>query len=375
MSRLYKHRFKHRFFLTTDHFIHTLRSTVVGSPAKPLSDCRKHRKVFLMTENILITGGAGYVGSHTCQALAAKGFLPVCLDNLINGHQSAVQWGPFVRGDIADTSILDRIFSDYQPKAVIHFAAYAYVGESVEDPAKYYRNNVAGSISLLEAMRRNGCKNIVFSSSCATYGIPERVPIPEDHRQLPINPYGRSKLMIEQIIRDYGSAYGIRYAILRYFNAAGADPQGRIGEDHDPETHLLPILLQTVLGRRHYTEVYGTDYDTPDGTAIRDYIHVSDLASAHILSLKYLAQTAQGLCVNLGTGQGRSVTEVIQAVRQVTGKPVAYRNVGRRPGDPPSLVAKADRACSLLGWKPDIVDIREIVATAWNWHRSKEERT
>ena len=243
------------------------------------------------------------------------------------------------------------------------------MGESVEDPAKYYRNNVAGSISLLEAMRRNGCKNIVFSSSCATYGIPERVPIPEDHRQLPINPYGRSKLMIEQIIRDYGSAYCIRYAILRYFNAAGADPQGRIGEDHDPETHLLPILLQTVLGRRHYTEVYGTDYDTPDGTAIRDYIHVSDLARAHILSLKYLAQTAQGLCVNLGTGQGRSVTEVIQAVRQVTGKPVAYRNVGRRPGDPPSLVAKADRACSLLGWKPDIVDIREIVATAWNWHR------
>lgn len=283
-----------------------------------------------MTENVLITGGAGYVGSHTCKAIAALGYLPISLDNLIHGHIWAVQWGPFIKGDISDSSILDQIFSDYQPKAVIHFAAYAYVGESVEHPAQYYQNNVAGSITLLEAMRRHGCRNIILSSSCATYGIPLQVPIPESHPQIPINPYGRSKLMMEQIIQDYGSAYGIRYAILRYFNAAGADPEGHIGEDHDPETHLIPILLETVQGQRQYTEVYGTDYDTPDGTAVRDYIHVTDLAGAHVLALKYLTQSGQNLCINLGTGQGRSVMEVIQAVQQVTGKLVAYRTVDRK---------------------------------------------
>jgi UDP-glucose-4-epimerase GalE len=327
-----------------------------------------------MTENVLITGGAGYVGSHTCQALAALGYLPISLDNLVHGHLWAVQWGPFIKGDITDSSVLDQIFLDYQPKAVIHFAAYAYVAESVEHPARYYQNNVAGSITLLEAMRRHGCKNIIFSSSCVTYGIPSQIPIPENHPQLPINPYGRSKLMMEQIITDYGSAYGIRHAILRYFNAAGADPGGYIGEDHDPETHLIPILLQTVQGQRHYTEVYGTDYDTPDGTAIRDYIHVTDLAGAHVLALKYLAQSGQNLCLNLGTGQGRSVMEVIQAVQQVTGKPVAYRTVGRRPGDPPALVAKADRAYSLLGWKPDFGDIQATISTAWNWHQSQSNK-
>lgn len=324
-----------------------------------------------MAENVLITGGAGYVGSHTCQALAALGYLPISLDNLTHGHMWAVQWGPFFKGDITDSSALDQLFSDYRPIAVIHFAAFAYVGESVEHPARYYRNNVAGSITLLEAMRQHGCKNIIFSSSCATYGIPSQIPIPEDHPQLPINPYGRSKLMMEQIIQDYGSAYGIRYAILRYFNAAGADPGGHIGEDHDPETHLIPILLQTVLGRRDYAEVYGTDYDTPDGTAIRDYIHVTDLAGAHALALKYLAQSRQDLCINLGTGQGRSVMEVIQAVQQVTGKTVTYRTVGRRPGDPPVLVAKADLAYSLLGWKPDFTDIQATISTAWNWHQSQ----
>jgi UDP-glucose-4-epimerase GalE len=327
-----------------------------------------------MTKNVLITGGAGYVGSHTCQALSALGYLPISLDNLIHGHTWAVQWGPFIKGDITDSSVLDQIFSNYQPKAVIHFAAYAYVAESVEHAAQYYQNNVAGSITLLEAMRRHSCRNIIFSSSCATYGIPLQVPIPENHPLLPINPYGRSKLMMEQIIQDYGNAYDIRYAILRYFNAAGADPDGHIGEDHDPETHLIPILLQTVQGRRHYTEVYGTDYDTPDGTAIRDYIHVTDLAGAHVLALKYLAQSRQNLCINLGTGQGCSVMEVIQAVQQVTGKPVAYRTVGRRRGDPPALVAKADHAYSLLGWKPDFGDIQKTISTAWNWHQSQSKK-
>jgi UDP-glucose-4-epimerase GalE len=323
-----------------------------------------------MTKPVLITGGAGYVGSHTCKALAAKGYLPISLDNLIRGHRGAVQWGPFIQGDITDSAVLDRIFYDYRPKAVIHFAAYAYVGESVEHPAKYYRNNVAGSISLLEAMRRHNCNNIIFSSSCSTYGMPLQVPIPESHPQNPINPYGRTKLMMEQIIRDYGSAYGIRYAILRYFNAAGADPEGQIGEDHDPETHLIPLLLQTVLGQRDCTEVYGTDYDTPDGTAIRDYIHVKDLAGAHLLALKYLTESGQNLCVNLGTGRGHSVMDVIRAVQQVTGKSVAYRLSGRRPGDPPVLVAKPDLACSMLGWKPNFGGIQETISTAWNWHQS-----
>jgi UDP-glucose-4-epimerase GalE len=329
-----------------------------------------------MKEAVLITGGAGYVGSHTCKALAASGCFPVTLDNLIYGHPWAVQWGPFIEGDIADARVLDRIFSDYRPKAVIHFAAFAYVGESVDHPAKYYQNNVAGSISLLEAMRRHGCNILIFSSSCATYGIPLQVPIPENHPQHPVNPYGRTKLMMEQIIQDYGSAYGIRYAILRYFNAAGADPEGQIGEDHDPETHLIPLLLQTAQGLRPYTEVYGTDYDTPDGTAIRDYIHVTDLADAHDRALKYLLQSGQSLCMNLGTGRGHSVMEVVRAVREVTGKAVTCRTADRRPGDPPALVATAEQARSVLGWKPAFTDIRETIETAWNWHeaRSKKQR-
>lgn len=323
-----------------------------------------------MAETVLVTGGAGYVGSHTCKVLAARGYLPVSLDNLVRGHRWAVQWGPLAENDITDGTALDRIFSAYRPKAVIHFAAYAYVGESVDNPAKYYGNNVAGSIALLDAMRRHGCGNIIFSSSCSTYGIPSQSPIPEDHPQVPINPYGRSKLMMEQIIRDYGSAYGIRHAILRYFNAAGADPDGQIGEDHDPETHLIPLLLQTVQGERKCTEVYGTDYDTPDGTAVRDYVHVMDLGNAHVLALQYLIQSGSSLCLNLGTGQGNSVLEVIEAVRQVTGKPVAYRTVDRRPGDPPMLVARADQAYSLLGWKPGFIDIKDTISTAWHWHQS-----
>lgn len=324
-----------------------------------------------MTANILITGGAGYIGSHACKAVAALGYVPVCMDNLIYGHASAVQWGPLIRGDVADDTILDRVFFRYRPEAVIHFAAYAYVGESVEHPARYYRNNVSGSITLLEAMRRHGCRYIILSSSCATYGIPSEVPIPDDHPQNPINPYGRSKLMVEQIIRDYSTAYGIRYAILRYFNAAGADPEGRTGESHDPETHLIPILLQTATGQRPRMDVYGGDYDTPDGTAIRDYIHVTDLATAHVLALTHLTGTGRDICVNLGTGRGHSVMEVMQAVQQVTGMPVAYRIIGRRSGDPPALVAKTVLANTLLGWHPKFTDLRETVSSAWNWHRSQ----
>jgi len=329
-----------------------------------------------MKETILVTGGAGYIGSHTCKALSAMGCLPITLDNLVYGHPWAVQWGPQFVGDITDSAALDRLFSEHHPKAVIHFAAFAYVGESVDHPAKYYHNNVVGSLTLLEAMRRHKCQNIIFSSSCATYGIPQQVPIPETHPQHPINPYGRSKRMMEQIIQDYGSAYGIRYAILRYFNAAGADPDGQIGEDHDPETHLIPILLQTVLGQRGHTDVYGTDYDTPDGTAIRDYIHVSDLANAHVLALQYLLESGQNLCTNLGTGRGYSVLEVIQAVERITGKAVSYRTVGRRPGDPPALVAKADLAESILGCKPLFREIQSTIHTAWNWHQThlKKER-
>ena len=366
-------RCAHFFLDKQSPFIHTWRND--GRVAiKRTGNILELKEDFRMAETVLITGGAGYIGSQTCKALVALGYLPISLDNLVYGHSWAVQWGPLIEGDITDSLVLDQIFSDYQPKAVVHFAAYAYVGESVEHPAKYYQNNVSGSLALLEAMRRHGCKNIIFSSSCATYGMPLQIPIPESHPQNPINPYGRSKLMMEQIIRDYGNAYGIRYAILRYFNAAGADPEGQIGEDHDPETHLIPLLLQTVQGQRDYTEVYGTDYDTADGTAIRDYVHVKDLAGAHVLALRYLGESHQNICINLGSGKGNSVMEVIQAVQQVTGKPVAYRLVGRRPGDSPVLVAKADRAYTLLGWKPDFSDIQKTILTAWNWHQSQSKK-
>ncbi len=323
-----------------------------------------------MKETVLVTGGAGYIGSHTCKALASAGFLPVTLDNLIHGHTWAVQWGHLVTGDINDPLILDKVFLEYKPMAVIHFAAFAYVGESVENPAKYYHNNVAGSLSLLEAMRRHDCKAIIFSSSCATYGIPGEIPITETHPQSPINPYGRTKLMMEQMIHDYATAYGINYAILRYFNAAGADPEGHIGEDHDPETHLIPNLLLTVQGKKTHTDIFGTDYDTPDGTAIRDYIHVTDLANAHVLAFKYINQSGKSLCINLGTETGLSVMDVVKAVQDVTGRPVNYRIAGRRSGDPSVLVANAGLARSVLGWQPRFIDIKAIIYTAWRWHES-----
>jgi len=317
---------------------------------------------------ILVTGGAGYVGSHACKALSENGFLPITVDNLVYGHEWAVKWGPLVRGDIGDRAVLDHLFSTYKPVAVLHFAAFAYVGESVVSPDKYYRNNVAGTIALLDAVRAHGCSNLVFSSTCSTYGIPHEVPIKEDHEQKPINPYGQSKLMIEQILRDYEKAYGLRHAILRYFNAAGADLEGEIGEDHDPETHLIPLTIQAALGQRKSIEIYGTDYPTPDGTAIRDYIHVTDLANVHVLALQHLIQGKESLSLNVGTGTGHSVREVIKAVKAASKLEVPTRESARREGDPPVLVAAPDEAFKILGWQPQYSDLHTIVNSAFRWH-------
>ncbi|WP_243360610.1 UDP-glucose 4-epimerase GalE [Fundidesulfovibrio terrae] len=321
-----------------------------------------------MKGNILVTGGAGYIGSHTCKALKQAGYQPITFDNMVYGHEWAVKWGPLIKGDILDGETLDAVFKQYAPLAVLHFAAFAYVGESVADPEKYYRNNVMGTLSLLSAMRRAKCKNIVFSSTCATYGVPSELPLREDHPQKPINPYGWTKLMMEQTLKDFDTAYGIRHAALRYFNAAGADPDCEIGEEHDPETHLIPLVIAATQGKRGNVEIYGTDYDTPDGTCIRDYIHVADLAVAHIQALEYLQDKDESLVVNLGTGNGQTVREVIRAVEKVSGKATPVKEGPRRPGDPPGLYAYADKAYKLLGWKPQYGDIETIVGTAWKWH-------
>ncbi len=321
-----------------------------------------------MDTTVLVTGGAGYIGSHTCKTLKQAGFNPVTLDNMVYGHDWAVKWGPLVRGDILSAADLDGVFAAHKPAAVVHFAAFAYVGESVQNPAKYYHNNVTGTLSLLDAMRRHGCGHIVFSSTCATYGVPIALPIPEDHPQKPINPYGWSKLMIEQILRDYEQAYGITHASLRYFNAAGADPDGEIGEDHDPETHLIPLVIKAALGLRKHIEVFGTDYDTPDGTAIRDYIHVTDLADAHVSAISRLLDKGASAMLNLGTGVGNTVRQVIEAVERVSGRKVPVVEGPRRPGDPPALYANAGGAGRLLHWTPRFSDIDTTVETAWRWH-------
>jgi len=325
-----------------------------------------------MKGNILVTGGAGYIGSHTCKALKQAGYQPVTFDNMVYGHEWAVKWGPLIKGDILDGGALDTAFKKYEPQAVLHFAAFAYVGESVADPEKYYHNNVMGTLSLLSAMRRAKCRSIVFSSTCATYGVPRELPLREDHPQKPINPYGWTKLMMEQTLSDFDTAYGVRYAALRYFNAAGADPDCEIGEEHDPETHLIPLVIQATQGRRGHVEIFGTDYDTPDGTCIRDYIHVADLAVAHIQALEYLQDKDQSLVVNLGTGNGQTVREVIRAVEKVSGKVTPVKEGPRRPGDPPGLYAYADKAYKLLGWKPQYGDIETIVGTAWRWHEKNK---
>jgi UDP-arabinose 4-epimerase len=317
--------------------------------------------------NILVTGGAGYIGSHACKALAAVGYTPVCYDNLVYGHEWAVQWGPLVKGDLADRERLDQVIKQYRPLAVMHFAAYCYVGESVENPGKYYRNNVAGTLTLLEAMRDHGIERIIFSSSCATYGKPEKIPIPEDHWLNPINPYGRSKRMIEEMLGDFNKAHRIRSISLRYFNAAGADPGGEIGEDHNPETHLIPLVLEAALGRNPDITVFGSDYDTSDGTCVRDYIHVTDLADAHVLALRALETNDRSTFFNLGNGKGFSVNEVIKTCSEVTGREIPTKAGPRRPGDPPILVANADKARKELGWSPHYPDLAFIVETAWKW--------
>jgi UDP-arabinose 4-epimerase len=324
-----------------------------------------------MDKTILVTGGAGYIGSHTCKALKKAGYTPVTLDNMVYGHDWAVKWGPLVKGDILNAADLDGVFAQYKPSGVLHFAAFAYVGESVQNPAKYYHNNVTGTLSLLDAMRRHGCGHIVFSSTCATYGVPQSLPIPEDHPQHPINPYGWSKLMIEQILRDYEHAYGVTHAALRYFNAAGADPDGEIGEDHDPETHLIPLVIHAALGLRKHIEIFGTDYDTPDGTAVRDYIHVTDLADAHVSAISRLLDKGGSMMLNLGTGVGNTVRQVIEAVERVSGRKVPVKEGPRRAGDPPALYANAGGAGRLLGWTPRLSNIDATVETAWRWHAKR----
>lgn len=317
---------------------------------------------------VLVTGGAGYIGSHACKALAQAGYLPVAFDNLVYGHRWAVRWGPLEVGDIADRARLDAVIAQYRPVAVMHFAAFSYVGESVSDPGKYYRNNVAGTLTLLEAMRDHGIDRLIFSSTCATYGVPMEIPISEAHPQAPINPYGASKWMIERMLADFGAAHGLRSVALRYFNAAGADPEGEIGEDHDPETHLIPLVLDAAAGRRPHITVFGEDYDTPDGTCIRDYIHVTDLADAHVLALRALDAGEPGAAYNLGNGLGFSVQEVIDHAREVTGLKVPVIAGPRRPGDPPRLVGDARRATTELGWQPRYADLDRIIETAWQWH-------
>lgn len=322
-------------------------------------------------KSILVTGGAGYIGSHACKAIAAAGCMPVCYDNLVTGHRDAVRWGPFEHGDVLDHGRLSGVIHKHRPAAVMHFAASAYVAESMEDPEKYYRNNVMGTLTLLQAMRDHELQKIVFSSSCAVYGQPEQVPISEETPARPVNPYGASKLMVETMMRDFEAAYGLQWIALRYFNAAGDDPDGEIGEDHMPETRLVPLALSAACGQSERLTVFGSDYDTPDGTCIRDYIHVHDLAAAHLLALKALDEGIPSQALNLGTGRGYSVREILSAVELATGNPVPVSFGPRRKGDPAVLVADASRARSLLGWQPAFTAIDDIVASAWKWHSRK----
>ena len=317
--------------------------------------------------NILVVGGAGYIGAHTCLDLYTKGFTPVVYDNLSNGHAEFVKWGPFEKGDIRDRDKLVAVFRKYRPSAVVHFAAFIEVGESVRDPGAFYENNVGGTITLLRAAQAAAVDKIVFSSTCATYGIPQTVPIDEAQEQLPINPYGRSKLFIEQILRDLDSYQGVRSIILRYFNAAGADPDGRMGEWHSPETHAVPLAIETALGRRPYFQLFGTDYDTRDGSCVRDFVHVLDLADAHTRSVLYLLNGGESHAFNLGTGHGTSVIELLETVGQVVGRDFEIKYGERRPGDSPALVADSALARQTIGWSPQH-DLKSIISTASNWH-------
>lgn len=322
---------------------------------------------------VLVTGGAGYVGSHCCKAFAEAGWEVIVYDNLSRGWREFVRWGRLVEADILDAAALRAAMQEYKPDAVAHFAALAYVGESVASPAAYYQTNTQGALNVLTAMQETGVGQFVFSSTCATYGEPARIPIDEATPQAPINPYGWSKLMVEQMLADFGRAYGLRYVALRYFNAAGADPAGEIGERHEPETHLIPLVLRAALDPGSPLTVFGDDFDTRDGTAVRDYIHVSDLADAHCLALQYLAHGGQSDVFNLGSETGASVKEIIAAAEQITGRSVTRVTGGRRAGDPPALIASADKARRILGWRPKHSEIVQIIRSAWAWHFGEEQ--
>ncbi len=324
---------------------------------------------------ILVTGGAGYIGSHTVLALLQAGYEVVVLDNLVYGHRDLLEklQVELVVGDTGDRVLLDNLFQTHDIAAVMHFSAYAYVGESVSDPAKYYRNNVIGTLTLLEAMLAASVNKFVFSSTCATYGVPTVLPITEDHPQNPINPYGATKLMVERILADFDVAYDFKSVRFRYFNAAGADPSGLLGEDHNPETHLIPLVLMTALGKRESISIFGTDYPTADGTCVRDYIHVTDLANAHVLGLEYLLKDGDSTVFNLGNGKGFSVKEVIDTASAVTQRNIKVVEHDRRPGDPPTLIGSSDKARSILGWQPQYSSIKDIITHAWQWHQQRHQ--
>jgi UDP-glucose 4-epimerase len=320
---------------------------------------------------ILIVGGAGYIGSEINKELNQAGFQTVVFDSLVSGHKEAVKWGEFVQGDLNSLDDVRKVFTKYKIEAVLDFAAFIEVGESVKDPQKYYYNNLVNTLNLLQVMREFEVNKIIFSSTAATFGEPKYTPIDEAHPQWPINPYGWTKLMIERVFADYDVAYGLRYVALRYFNACGANPEADIGENHNPESHLIPLVLDAAIGKRENIKIFGTDYPTPDGTCVRDYIHVVDLASAHLLALKHLLDGGKSKQYNLGNGKGFSVREVIDAVKKVTGKEFTVVEVERRAGDPPILVASSEKIRKELGWNPMHADIEEIVSTAWKWHQKK----
>ena len=318
-------------------------------------------------ETVLVVGGAGYIGSHTCLDLANKGYKPVVFDNFSNGHREFVKWGPAEEGDIRDRARIDEVLAKHKPSAILHFAALIEVGESVKDPVAFYENNVVGTLTLLAAAQAAGIKAFVFSSTCATYGLPQSVPLDEAHRQVPINPYGRTKYIVEQALGDYDQYTGFKSVILRYFNAAGADFEGRIGEWHDPETHAIPLAIDAALGRRQGFKVFGTDYETRDGTCVRDYIHVLDLADAHVRAVEYLLQGGESVALNLGTGTGTTVKELLGTIEDVSKRPFPVEYIGRREGDSHTLVANNDKARDILGWVPKY-DLSQIIQSAWSWH-------
>lgn len=327
----------------------------------------------MVAPKVIVTGGAGFIGSHTCKALAAAGFMPVAVDNLSNGIPSAVRWGPLEKGSLEDAGFLDEVFRRHRPVAVLHFAALIEAGESMKLPGKFYRNNVAGTLALTEAMGRAGITTLIFSSTAAVYGNSEVMPITENHPLLPVNPYGRSKLMAETVLSDLAATSNLRFTALRYFNASGADPDGELGENHEPETHLIPLVLQAAYGLRPSIKIFGTDYPTPDGTCIRDYIHVHDLAQAHLLALRRMLEGGGNAQMNLGTGKGFSVREIIQAAVSVTGRPIQAINEARRPGDPAILVADATMARQTLNWSPRFTDVRQHISHAAAWIESTQQ--